>query len=256
MQKTIAVAGTHGKTTTTSMIAAMLDAGGMDPTVINGGIINRYGSNARLGKSDWMVVEADESDGSFPEARRDDRGRHQHRSRASRALGKLRGSEARLLRVRRERPLLRTRGPVRRPPGSAEHPQPDPGPADRHLRLFRARRPSRRECRAGRDWKPVRRGRPRARRRAPHDRRESTCRSPGGTTSRTRLPRSRSASSLASRREDRHRLRAVRGRQAPLQQGRRDRRRDDHRRLCASPGRNPGGAFGGAGDHRRAGSSP
>ena len=65
MQKTIAVAGTHGKTTTTSMVAAMLDAGGMDPTVINGGIINRYGSNARLGKSEWMVVEADESDGSF-----------------------------------------------------------------------------------------------------------------------------------------------------------------------------------------------
>ncbi len=65
MQSTIAVAGTHGKTTTTSMIAAMLDAGGIDPTVINGGIINRYGSNARLGSSDWMVVEADESDGSF-----------------------------------------------------------------------------------------------------------------------------------------------------------------------------------------------
>jgi UDP-N-acetylmuramate--alanine ligase len=65
MQKTIAVAGTHGKTTTTSMIAAILDAGGIDPTVINGGIINRYGSNARLGKSEWMVVEADESDGSF-----------------------------------------------------------------------------------------------------------------------------------------------------------------------------------------------
>ena len=65
MQSTIAVAGTHGKTTTTSMIACMLDAGGVDPTVINGGIINGYGSNARLGKSDWMVVEADESDGSF-----------------------------------------------------------------------------------------------------------------------------------------------------------------------------------------------
>jgi UDP-N-acetylmuramate--alanine ligase len=61
----VAVAGTHGKTTTTSMIAAMLDAGGIDPTVINGGIINAYGSNARLGSSDWMVVEADESDGSF-----------------------------------------------------------------------------------------------------------------------------------------------------------------------------------------------
>jgi UDP-N-acetylmuramate--alanine ligase len=65
MQKTVAVAGTHGKTTTTSMIAALLDGGGIDPTVINGGIINRYGSNARLGKSDWWVIEADESDGSF-----------------------------------------------------------------------------------------------------------------------------------------------------------------------------------------------
>jgi len=65
MQSTVAVAGTHGKTTTTSMIAAMLDAGGIDPTVINGGVINAYDSNARLGKSDWMVVEADESDGSF-----------------------------------------------------------------------------------------------------------------------------------------------------------------------------------------------
>jgi len=65
MQKTVAVAGTHGKTTTTSMVAALLDSGKLDPTVINGGIINRYGSNARLGKSDWWVIEADESDGSF-----------------------------------------------------------------------------------------------------------------------------------------------------------------------------------------------
>ena len=65
LKSTIAVAGTHGKTTTTSMVAALLDAGGVDPTVINGGIINSYGSNARLGASDWMVVEADESDGSF-----------------------------------------------------------------------------------------------------------------------------------------------------------------------------------------------
>ncbi len=65
LKNTVAVAGTHGKTTTTSMIAAMLDHGGVDPTVINGGIINSYGSNARLGASDWMVVEADESDGSF-----------------------------------------------------------------------------------------------------------------------------------------------------------------------------------------------
>ena len=65
LKSTVAVAGTHGKTTTTSLIAALLDAGGVDPTVINGGIINSYGSNARLGASDWMVVEADESDGSF-----------------------------------------------------------------------------------------------------------------------------------------------------------------------------------------------
>ena len=61
----IAVGGTHGKTTTTSMIAAILDQAGYDPTVINGGIINAYGTNARLGAGDWMVVEADESDGSF-----------------------------------------------------------------------------------------------------------------------------------------------------------------------------------------------
>ena len=65
LKNTVAVAGTHGKTTTTSMVAALLDAGGVDPTVINGGIINSYGSNARLGASDWMVIEADESDGSF-----------------------------------------------------------------------------------------------------------------------------------------------------------------------------------------------
>jgi UDP-N-acetylmuramate--alanine ligase len=61
----IAVGGTHGKTTTTSMVAALLDAAGLDPTVINGGIINAYGTNARLGAGEWMVVEADESDGSF-----------------------------------------------------------------------------------------------------------------------------------------------------------------------------------------------
>ncbi len=65
LKSCVAIAGTHGKTTTTSMVAALLDAGGMDPTVINGGIINTYGSNARLGAGEWMVVEADESDGSF-----------------------------------------------------------------------------------------------------------------------------------------------------------------------------------------------
>lgn len=61
----ICIAGTHGKTTTTSMVAALLDAAGLDPTVINGGVINAYGTNARIGEGDWMVVEADESDGTF-----------------------------------------------------------------------------------------------------------------------------------------------------------------------------------------------
>ena len=65
----ISVAGTHGKTTTTSLVAAVLDAAHYDPTVINGGIINAYGTNARLGAGDWMVVEADESDGTFVKLR-------------------------------------------------------------------------------------------------------------------------------------------------------------------------------------------
>jgi UDP-N-acetylmuramate--alanine ligase len=65
LKSCVAIAGTHGKTTTTSMVAALLDAGNFDPTVINGGIINAYGTNARLGLGDWMVVEADESDGTF-----------------------------------------------------------------------------------------------------------------------------------------------------------------------------------------------
>ncbi len=65
LQFSIAVGGTHGKTTTTSMVACLLDAGGMDPTVVNGGIINAYGTNAKVGDGDWIVVEADESDGSF-----------------------------------------------------------------------------------------------------------------------------------------------------------------------------------------------
>src|SRR6266849_2461868 len=65
LKSCVAIAGTHGKTTTTSMVAALLDAANFDPTVINGGIINSYGTNARLGAGDWMVVEADESDGTF-----------------------------------------------------------------------------------------------------------------------------------------------------------------------------------------------
>ncbi|MBD9525503.1 MULTISPECIES: UDP-N-acetylmuramate--L-alanine ligase [Paracoccus] len=65
LKSNVAIAGTHGKTTTTTMVATLLDAGGLDPTVINGGVIHAYGSNARAGAGEWMVVEADESDGSF-----------------------------------------------------------------------------------------------------------------------------------------------------------------------------------------------
>ncbi len=65
LKSCVAIGGTHGKTTTTSLVAALLDAGDIDPTVINGGIINAYGTNARLGDGEWMVVEADESDGTF-----------------------------------------------------------------------------------------------------------------------------------------------------------------------------------------------
>ncbi len=86
LKSCVAIAGTHGKTTTTSMVATLLDAGGLDPTVINGGIINAYGTNARLGAGDWMVVEADESGRHLPEAAGRRRDRHQRRSRASRSL--------------------------------------------------------------------------------------------------------------------------------------------------------------------------
>ena len=65
LKRSVAIAGTHGKTTTTTMVAALLEGGGFDPSVVNGGIINVYGTNARLGAGEWMVVEADESDGSF-----------------------------------------------------------------------------------------------------------------------------------------------------------------------------------------------
>ncbi|UWQ44496.1 UDP-N-acetylmuramate--L-alanine ligase [Leisingera aquaemixtae] len=65
LKSNVAIAGTHGKTTTTTMMAELMVAGGFDPTIINGGIIHAYGSNARMGQGEWMVVEADESDGSF-----------------------------------------------------------------------------------------------------------------------------------------------------------------------------------------------
>ena len=90
LQFSVAVGGTHGKTTTTSMIAALLDAGGLDPTVVNGGIINAYGTNAKVGEGDWIVVEADESDGTFLRLKSHRGGGHQHRSRAPRPLRRVR----------------------------------------------------------------------------------------------------------------------------------------------------------------------
>ncbi len=65
LKNSVAIAGTHGKTTTTTMVTSMFEAAGLDPTVINGGIINAYGTNARLGSGDWLIAEADESDGTF-----------------------------------------------------------------------------------------------------------------------------------------------------------------------------------------------
>ena len=65
LKKNIIIAGSHGKTTTTSLVANILEKAGFDPTVINGGIINSLGNTAQLGKGDWAVIESDESDGSF-----------------------------------------------------------------------------------------------------------------------------------------------------------------------------------------------
>ena len=84
LYSTISITGTHGKTTTTSLVAHIFVEAGLEPTVITGGIINGWGSNARLGAGPWMVVEADESDGTFIKIPIPDRCRHQHRSRASR----------------------------------------------------------------------------------------------------------------------------------------------------------------------------
>ena len=132
----IAVAGTHGKTTTTSLVSAMLDTAGLDPTVINGGIINAYGTNARIGAGEWMVVEADESDGSF------------NRLPATIAIvtnidpehldfhGTFENLQRGLPRLRGQHSVLRLRGHVPRPPGGAAAHPPRLRPPDRHIRLF------------------------------------------------------------------------------------------------------------------------
>ena len=159
----IAVGGTHGKTTTTSLIAAVLEAAHLDPTVINGGIINAYGTNTRLGAGDWMVVEADESDGSFlrlpaviavvtnmdPE----------HLDHWGTAGGDGRG----LRPVRRQRAVLRLRGAVHRPSGGAADDPAPVGSAHHHLRVLAAGRCARGSCRAGQAGLDLRRHRHRSR---------------------------------------------------------------------------------------------
>ena len=81
LKQGIAIAGTHGKTTTTSLVASVLAEGGLDPTFVIGGRLNSAGANARLGTGDYIVVEADESDASFLNLHAGDRGGHQHRRR-------------------------------------------------------------------------------------------------------------------------------------------------------------------------------
>jgi UDP-N-acetylmuramate--alanine ligase len=245
LKSTVAVAGTHGKTTTTSMVAALLDAGGVDPTVINGGIINSYGSNARLGDSDWMVVEADESDGSFlrldgtiavvtnidPE-HLDHYGSFDRVKdafvefvenvpfygaaccasiiprcrRSSRASATAASSPMAFAASADVRGVNVT--PIRRQPLRGDHP-----PARRHDALDR-------------EYRAADAGPPQCPERARRDRRGAGAGHP--------------------RRDDPARASPVRRGQAPLHQGRRDGTASRHRRLRPSSGRDPRGAVGGA----------
>ena len=110
----IAIAGAHGKTTTTSMVALMLERAGLDPTAVIGGRLSAFGSNARLGKGDYMVAEADESDRSFlklsPAIARD----HEHRPRAHGGVRHVGGAAAGVRRLREQGAVLRRGGRVRR----------------------------------------------------------------------------------------------------------------------------------------------
>jgi UDP-N-acetylmuramate--alanine ligase len=142
LQFSIAVGGTHGKTTTTSMVAALLDAGALDPTVVNGGIINAYGTNAKVGEGDWIVVEADESDGSFLKLKSTvaivtniDAEHLDH-------WGDVRRGQEGLPGLHREHPVLRLRGGLHRPPRSPgpdlAHREPPPGDLRRPTRRPRS----------------------------------------------------------------------------------------------------------------------
>ena len=112
----IAVAGAHGKTTTTSLTGHLLASAGLDPTVVVGGRIRAVGSNARLGAGEYLVAEADESDGSFLDLNPDDRRGHQHRPRAPRPLPRTAGHPGGVPPVPPARPLLRALDRLRRRP--------------------------------------------------------------------------------------------------------------------------------------------
>ena len=139
LNRAIAIAGTHGKTTTTSMIGALLETAGLDPTVINGGIINAYGTNTRLGAGDWMAVEADESDGTFT------------RLPATVAIvtnidpehldfyGDFAALHQAFETFVSQHPVLRLRGAVHRPSGRAGHDPARLGSPHRDLRVRRRR---------------------------------------------------------------------------------------------------------------------
>ena len=119
----IAIAGTHGKTTTTSMVAAVLGAAGLDPTVVVGGRVHGLGTNARLGRGEFLVAEADESDGSFLKLTPDHRGGDDHRRRAPRLLRGPRRDSRGLSRLREQGAVLRLGRALPRP---AQYPAADP----------------------------------------------------------------------------------------------------------------------------------
>ena len=230
-----------------SMIAAMLDAGGVDPTVINGGIINNYGSNARLGDSDWMVVEADESDGSF--LRLDgtiavvtniDPEHLDH-------YGGFDAVKEAFVEFIENVPFY----------GVAilclDHPEVQaiiPRIRDRRIMTygFSAQADVRGEnVDADSRRQPLRRGRARRAMGRCARSRASSCRCRAGTMSRTRWPPSPSPWKWAwATLQLQTGFAKLWRRQAALHQGRRSGRRDHHRRLWPPSGRNPRGAVGGA----------
>ena len=161
LKQCVAIAGTHGKTTTTSLVATLLDAAGLDPTVINGGIINAYGTNARRGAGEWMVVEADESDGTFLKLPADVAivtnidPEHLDHFKTFDAI------KDAFLDLRREPAVLRFRGDVPRSPHGAGTGRADRGPARHHLRRESAGRRAPARCRPHRRRDALQRADPR-----------------------------------------------------------------------------------------------